>query len=79
MVDVLLLAREHSPARVELAVSGALAAGAHDGRAVGVLARRSERPEAALIEDLPERLAAHERPEPTLWHYDRLLVAGVKR
>ena len=56
MVDVLLLAREHGPARVELAVRGALAAGAHDGRAVGVLARRAERPPPAVIEDLPERL-----------------------
>ena len=34
MVDVLLLCREHGPARVELAVRGALAAGANDGRAV---------------------------------------------
>ena len=34
MVDVLMLCREHGPARVELAVRGALAAGAHDGRAV---------------------------------------------
>ena len=33
MVDVLLLCRELSPARVELAIRGALAAGAHDGRA----------------------------------------------
>ena len=41
MVDVLLLAREHSPARLELAVRGALAAGAHDGRAVG-RARQSD-------------------------------------
>ena len=41
MVDVLLLSREHGPARVELAVRGALAAGAHDGRAVAVLARRA--------------------------------------
>ncbi|MGH3131779.1 MAG: IS21 family transposase, partial [Gaiellaceae bacterium] len=31
MVDVLLLCREHGGARVELAVKGALAAGAHDG------------------------------------------------
>ena len=44
MVDVLLLCREHGPARVELAVRGALAAGAHDGRAVGLLARRCRPP-----------------------------------
>jgi transposase len=77
MVDVLLLAREHGPAHLELAVRGALAAGAHDGRAVGVLARRADRPEAAVIEDLPARLAVHERPEPTLWHYDRLLAGAL--
>ena len=35
------------PERVELAVRGALAAGAHDGRAVALLARRSERAGAA--------------------------------
>jgi hypothetical protein len=44
MVDVLMLCREHAPARVELAVRGALAAGAIDGRAVAVLARRTARP-----------------------------------
>jgi transposase len=38
MVDVLMLCREHGPERVVLAVRGALAAGAHDGRAVAVLA-----------------------------------------
>jgi hypothetical protein len=43
MVDVLLLARELTPARVELAVRGALACGASDGRAVALLARRSRR------------------------------------
>ena len=37
MVDVLMLAREHSASEVELAVRGALTAGAHDGRAVAVL------------------------------------------
>ena len=42
MVDVLLLSREHDPGRVKLAVQGALAAGAHDGRAVAVLARRAD-------------------------------------
>ena len=41
MVDVLMLCREHGPDRVELAVRGALAAGAIDGRAVAVLARRA--------------------------------------
>jgi hypothetical protein len=45
MVDVLLLARELGAAPVELAVRGALAASAHDGRAVAVLARRTPRRE----------------------------------
>jgi transposase len=79
MVDVLLLAREHGPAHVELAVRGALTAGAHDGRAVGVLARRADRPPPAVIDDLPERLTALGSPEPTLDHYDQLLVVGGSR
>jgi hypothetical protein len=79
MVDVLLLAREHGPAHVELAVRGALAAGAHDGRAVSVLASRAERPPAAMIDDLPERLLGLGSPEPTLDHYDQLLAAGASR
>ena len=62
MVDVLLLCRELGPARVELAVRGALAAGAHDGRAVALLARRSERPAQLPLFELPERLRARERP-----------------
>jgi hypothetical protein len=37
MVEVLLLCREHATDVVELAVKGALAAGAHDGRAVKLL------------------------------------------
>jgi hypothetical protein len=73
MVDVLMLCRELSPARVELAARGALAAGAHDGRAVAVLARRAERPQPAPLEGLDERLAASARPEPDLADYDRLL------
>jgi transposase len=76
MVDVLLLARDHGGARIELAVRGAVAAGAHDGRAVELLARRAERPSSAAIEDLPEHLAAHQRPEPTLSDYDELLAGA---
>jgi len=75
MVDVLLLCREHGPDRVVLAVRGALAAGAHDGRAVAVLARRA-RPTGATagpLTDLEPRLAAHARPAPALSDYDRLL------
>jgi transposase len=79
IVDVLLLAREHGPARVELAVRGALAAGAHDGRAVSVLASRGERPPPAVIDDLPQRLAGLGSPVPTLERYDELLVAGASR
>jgi hypothetical protein len=45
VVDVLMLVREHGPARVELAVRGVLAAGAIDGRAVAVLARRTTTPD----------------------------------
>ena len=59
MVDVVLLCREHGPERVELAVRGALTAGAIDGRAVAVLARRADsaRPEHAGAADRPRRRA----------------------
>lgn len=75
MVDVLLLVREHGAARVELAVRGTLAAGAIDGRAVAVLARRTsipDRPPAPLT-GLDARLTAHDRPEPELAGYDALI------
>jgi transposase len=76
MVDVVLLCRDHGPNRVELAVRGALAAGAIDGRAVAVLARRTtdarSRPPEPLT-DLGPRLAAHQRPAPDLSDYDQLL------
>jgi transposase len=77
MVDVLMLCREHGPDHVALAVRGALAAGAHDGRAVAVLARRAHtsRPAAAPapLTELEPRLAAHARPAPDLADYDQLL------
>ena len=73
MIDVLLLAREHGPARLELAVRGALAAGAADGRAVAVLARRTTQPTAVPLVGLDARLAAHDRPEPKLADYDQLI------
>lgn len=75
MVDVLMLCREHGPDRVALAVRGALAAGAHDGRAVAVLARRAETAQTAPapLADLEPRLAAHSRPAPDLADYDQLL------
>lgn len=76
MVDVVLLCREHGPARVELAVRGALAAGAIDGRAVQVLARRTSSTTHATpapLTGLDARLQAHERPAPDLSDYDQLL------
>jgi transposase len=73
MVDVLMLAREHGGSEVELAVRGALTAGAHDGRAVAVLARRGARTERPTLDDLPPRLAGLGAPPPTLGHYDELL------
>ena len=74
MVDVCLLCREHGPERTELAVRGALAAGAHDGRAVAVLARRAETAAPAPLTGLDARLARHERPSPSLADYDRLIA-----
>ncbi|MGA8744395.1 MAG: IS21 family transposase [Solirubrobacterales bacterium] len=72
MVDVLLLCRELGARKVELAVRGALAAGAHDGRAVALLARRDERPEAPVLA-LEERLAGVGSPPPQdLSGYDAL-------
>jgi transposase len=73
MVDVLLLCRELPVAQVELAVRGALAAGALDGRAVQVLARRAERQTPELLTGLDTRLQNGERPVPDLTDYDQLL------
>jgi transposase len=72
IADVLLLCRDHDLATVELAVRGALAAGAIDGRAVALLIDRKTRPPNAALE-LPDRLARHERPAPALGEYDQLL------
>jgi transposase len=80
MVDVLMLCREHGPERVELAVRGALAAGAHDGRAVAVLARRAEASaQPTPLADLEPRLRRHECPAPSLDHYDELRSEGGSR
>jgi hypothetical protein len=74
MVDVLMLCREHGPARVQLAVRGTLAAGAIDGRAVAVLARRAEHTMAPpRLDGLDARLQVHDRPDPDLAGYDRLI------
>lgn len=75
MVDVVLLCREHGPECVALAVRGAVTAGAIDGRAVAVLARRAERAPvvAVALSGLEPRLAAHERAAPEdLADYDQL-------
>jgi hypothetical protein len=61
---------------VELAVRGALAAGAIDGRAVQVLARRTSSTVPATpapLTGLDPRLTVHERPAPDLTDYDQLL------
>ena len=79
MVDVLLLCRELPAAQVELAVRGALAAGAIDGRAVAVLARRAERVAPGPLTDLDPRLAAADRPVPDLTDYDQLLAQETAR
>jgi len=62
--------------QVELAVRGALAAGAIDGRAAAVLARRAERAEPGRLTDLDPRLTAADRPVPDLTDYDQLLEHG---
>jgi hypothetical protein len=79
MVEVLMLCRELSPERVELAARGALTAGAHDGRAVAVLARRCERVAPAPLSGLEDRLAATDRPEPTITEYNQLLGQETAR
>ena len=72
MVSVLLLCREHDAAEVELAVRGALAAGAHDGRAVKLLVDRSTRPQPPVLE-IDARLQGIGSPPPTdISGYDRL-------
>ena len=79
MVDVLMLAREHGRTVLELAVRGALTAGAHDGRAVAVLASRGSRVKLPTLDDLPQRLQGLGAPSPSLERYDELLVAGAAR
>jgi hypothetical protein len=79
MVDVLFLCREVPASKVELAIRGALAAGAIDGRAVQVLARRAEHTPPGPLTGLDARLAGLERPIPDLADYDRLLGRGGPR
>ncbi len=81
MVDVVMLCREHGSERVALAVQGALTAGAIDGRAVAVLARRAESAPGivAPLSGLEPRLTAHERPVPDLTDYDQLHDMETRR
>jgi hypothetical protein len=78
MVDVLLLAREITPARLELAVRGALAAGSSDGHAVALLARSEPRAQSAQIEIEPRLQSIGSEPG-RLDAYDQLLAGGVSR
>lgn len=72
MVEVLMLCRQHPAQAVELAVRGALAAGAYDGRAVALLASRSARPEPPPLE-VDARLAGIGSPPPSdISDYDEL-------
>lgn len=76
MIDVLLLCRELPAGAVEMAVRGALAAGAHDGRAVALLARRRERADTPALQ-VEERLQGIGAPPPQdLSGYDQLREAG---
>jgi transposase len=76
MVDVLLLHRRYAAPVVDQAVSGALAAGAIDGRAVAVLVRRlrdGQRP--VMVLDVGG-LDMYQRPQPPVDAYDQLLKGG---
>jgi transposase len=77
MVDILLLHRRYPAEVVEQAVSGVLAAGVMDGRAVAVLVRRAleGRPPLTVL-DLGER-DHFQRPLPEVHAYDALLQ-GVR-
>jgi transposase len=75
MVDVVLLWGGEGPTSVELAVRGALTAGAIDGRAVALLARRAQITERVVprpLTGLEPRLEAITRPMPDLTAYDQL-------
>jgi len=76
MVDILLLHRRYPAEVVEQAVSGALAAGVLDGRAVAVLVRRAleGRPPLTVL-DVGE-LDHYQRPQPEVHAYDALLQGG---
>lgn len=79
MVDVPLLCRGHGATHVTLAVRGALACGAHNGRAVGRSRAAPSTPAPRPLDGLPALLQAIKRPAPTLEHYGRLLAQGARR
>ena len=78
MIDVLLLAREHGPARVRQAVEKALELGCSDVGAVRYLLSASgqeQQPPAAPVHIGP--LNRYDRPQPSLEDYDRLRPSWV--
>lgn len=79
LVAVLMLCRELGPERVTGAVRAALEAGAYDGQAVQVLARRADQAPAEDLDGLDPRLASVGSPEPDLSNYDTLLTQGDDR
>ena len=73
MIDVLLLAREHGPARVRQAVEEALELGCSDVGAVRYLlsvSSQEQQPPAAPVHI--GALNRYDRPQPSLEDYDRL-------
>ena len=76
MVAVLMLCRDVGPERVERAVRDAVTAGAYDGQAVQVLARRTDQAHAPILNDLSPHLTGVGSPEPSLANYDTLLNPG---
>ena len=73
MIDVLLLAREHGPARVRQAVAEALELGCSDVGAVRYLLSVSGREQQ--LPSAPIHIGAlnrYDRPQPSLKDYDRL-------
>ncbi len=79
LVAVLMLCRELGPERVTGAVRAALEAGAYDGQAVQVLARRADQAPVPNLDGLDPRLAGVGSPEPDLSNYDTLLSQGDDR
>jgi hypothetical protein len=73
MIDVLLLAREHGPARVRHAVEEALELGCSDVGAVRYLLSVGSQEQPAPAVPIPlGALHRYDRPQPSLEDYDRL-------